>query len=164
MSLVNIRKAEHGDAAAIADLVRSTSLACCFSPEAPCPDWYLDSIEPDRIADHLRNERMAWFLATQREELAGVLAVADSSHVKYFFVHPAFHQRGIGRQLWQCAESQGAMGATLTVRSSLFAVPVYERLGFVATELGKQFNGMQYQTMAKNSGPAVPRAELPVRP
>lgn len=159
--MVNIRKAEHGDAAAIADLIQATSLACCFSPEAPCPDWYLDSIQPDRIAGHLQNAQMAWFVAAQQQELAGVLALADNSHVKYFFVHPAFHQRGIGKQLWQWAEGEGAMGAigaTLTVRSSLFAVPVYERLGFVATEAGKQFNGMQYQTMARNGSPAVAQA------
>ena len=39
------------------------------------------------------------------------------------------------------------MGKSLTVRSSLNAVPVYERLGFVATEPPKIMNGLQYQTM-----------------
>lgn len=90
---------------------------------------------------------MVWLVAMRDQELAGVLAVSGKSHVKYFFVHPSFQKLGIGKKLWDFAKHIGAIGNSLTVSSSLFAVPVYERLGFKATEPPKSFNGMDYQTM-----------------
>jgi len=95
---------------------------------------------------------MVWLVAAQEQTLAGVLAVSDKSHVKYFFVHPAYQKLGIGKQLWHFALGRGALGNSLTVRSSLFAVPVYESLGFMAAEPPKTFNGMHYQTMVARYG------------
>lgn len=95
---------------------------------------------------------MVWLVAIQDQALAGVLAISDKSHVKYFFVHPAYQKLGLGKQLWQLASRSGALGNALTVRSSLFAVPVYERLGFVAVESPKTFNGMDYQIMSASYG------------
>lgn len=91
---------------------------------------------------------MIWLVAVQEQTLSGVLAVSDKSHVKYFFVHPSYQKLGIGKQLWRFALDSGVLGNSLTVRSSLNAVPVYESLGFSATEPPKTFNGMHYQTMA----------------
>jgi len=145
-----IRRARETDVPDIAELIYSTSVACCFSPRQPCPDWYRDSIQPGQIARLLKAEQMTWLVAIQEQRLAGVLAVSDRSHVKYFFVHPACQKLGIGKQLWHCAADSGELGNSLTVRSSLFAVPVYERLGFVAVEPPKTFNGMAYRTMVAN--------------
>jgi GNAT superfamily N-acetyltransferase len=147
-----IRQALETDASDIAELIYSTSVACCFAPEQPCPEWYRESVQLSQIANLLRSEQMVWLVATQEQTLAGVLAVSDKSHVKYFFVHPAYQKLGIGKQLWRFASRSGVLGNSLTVRSSLFAVPVYERLGFVAIEPPKTFNGMQYQTMVAKYG------------
>ena len=69
---------------------------------------------------------MDWAVVTQERALGGVLAIASKSHVKYFFVHPQFQRYGIGKLLWYFGEQSGLLGPSLTVRSSLFAVPVYE--------------------------------------
>jgi GNAT superfamily N-acetyltransferase len=69
------------------------------------------------------------------------------ANIKYFFVHPAQQKMGIGQLLWQFAKNSGAFGETLKVRSSLFAVPVYERLGFKITEPPGCFNGLHFQPM-----------------
>ena len=95
---------------------------------------------------------MVWLVATQEQTLAGVLAISDKSHVNYFFVQPAYQKLGIGRQLLHFALRSGVVGNSLTVRSSLFAVPVYERLGFLAVEPPKISNGMHYQTMVAKYG------------
>jgi GNAT superfamily N-acetyltransferase len=95
---------------------------------------------------------MVWLVAASSDSLAGVLAISDSSHVKYFFVHPDFQKLGIGRQLWEFALFNRLLSTKVTVRSSLFAVPVYERLGFKAIEPQKTFNGMNYQTMLASFG------------
>lgn len=90
---------------------------------------------------------MDWFVASQGNMLLGVLAIASERNVKYFFVHPHFHGSGVGKILWRHAEESGFLGPLLAVRSSLFAVPVYSRLGFVVNEPASEFKGMQYQAM-----------------
>ncbi|WP_174873840.1 GNAT family N-acetyltransferase [Vogesella oryzae] len=152
MTTAEIRQALEADAAIIADLIYSTSLACCFTPEQPCPEWYRESVQPDKVGSLLKSEHLNWLVATQGQELVGVLAIGDKNHVKYFFTHPSYQNQGIGKQLWQFALRNGALAYPLTVRSSLFAVPVYERLGFIASESPKIFNGMHYQTMVADRG------------
>lgn len=151
-NIIAIRQAQAADAADIAGLIYSTSLACCFTPEQPCPDWYRDSVQPAQIARLLGTESINCLLAFQERTLAGVLALGDKCHVKYFFVAPARQKLGIGKQLWHFALHNGMLGNPLTVRSSLFAVPVYARLGFTATEPARTFNGLHYQTMVANYG------------
>lgn len=149
---LEIRHAKEADAPDIAKLIYSTSFACCFTPEQPCPEWYKESVQPSQIANLLKSEQMIWLVAAQEQTFSGVLAVSNKSQVKYFFVHPAYQNLGIGKQLWHFALRCGALGNSLTVRSSLFAVPVYERLGFIAIEPPKMFNGMHYQTMVASYG------------
>lgn len=142
-----IRRAQQTDATHIAELIDTTSVACCFSSEQACPEWCKKSIQPNQIADLVKSAQMGWLVAVEQKTLVGVLAVSDKSQVKYFFVHPAHQKLGIGKQLWNIALRTGVLGNLLTVRSSLFAVPVYERLGFKAVEPPVFFKGMHYRTM-----------------
>ena len=145
-----IRLALETDAFEIAELIYSTSVRCCFTPEQPCPEWFKESVQPSQIANLVKFEHMVWLVAVQEQTLTGVLAVSDKSHVKYFFVDPTCQKLGVGKQLWHFAMDSGVLGNSILVRSSLFAVPVYERLGFKAIEQPKEFNGMRYQTMEAN--------------
>lgn len=142
-----IRHALEADAPAISELIYASSRACCFTPEQPCPDWYQASVQPAQIRNLLRAAEMVWLVAESPKTLVGVLAISDRSHVKYFFTHPDYQKMGVGKYLWQFALDGCLVGNTVTVRSSLFAVPVYERLGFKAVEPQKIFGGMHYQTM-----------------
>ncbi len=147
---ISIRHAVANDAADISKLIVSTSEICCFSKAAPCPDWYLSSIQTQAIETLIASDRMVFFLAASDQAIASVLAIEGTSSIKYFFVHPAQQQMGIGQLLWQFAKSSGAFGETLKVRSSLFAVPVYERLGFNTTEPPGCFNGLHFQPMVNH--------------
>ena len=150
MNRFEIRLASLSDASAIAELIYSTSMACCFTPKQPCPDWFKVSVSPTQIANHLKSDEIDWLVAIEDHSLVGVLAVSDSINVKYFFVHPAHQNEGIGKKLWLFASNKGLLGNSVTVRSSLFAVAIYERLGFKIIEPPKEFNGLHYQTMVAN--------------
>lgn len=145
--IFEIRNAIEADASEISELIYSTSIRCSFTPKQECPDWYKESVAPNQIAKLLRHEQMAWIVATQAMTITGVLAISEKSHVKYFFVHPEYQKLGIGKQLWHFANINNLLSRTITVRSSLVAVPVYKRLGFQTTEPPKTFNGIHYQTM-----------------
>ncbi|KQT42494.1 MULTISPECIES: GNAT family N-acetyltransferase [unclassified Methylophilus] len=149
---IEISPALATDASAIAELIYSTSLICCFTPEQPCPEWFKESVASHQIANQLQAEQMVWLVAKVGQMLVGVLTIRDRSHVKYFFVHPNHQMGGVGKQLWHSASRNGLLGNSLTVRSSLFAVPVYERLGFKIIDPPEAFNGMHYQTMVASYG------------
>jgi len=148
---ISIRHAVVTDASDISKLIVSTSETCCFSEAAPCPDWYLDSIQTQAIETLIASYRMVFLLAVNDQAIAGVLAIESKSSIKYFFVYPDQQKIGIGQVLWQFAMNIGAFGETLKVRSSLFAVPVYERLGFEAVGPASCFNGLHYQSMANHN-------------
>ena len=99
----------------------------------------------------LASERMVFLLAMHDQAIAGVLAIEGKSSIKYFFVYPEQQKIGIGQLLLQFAKNRGAFGETLKVRSSLFAVPVYERLGFKSIEPPGCFNGLHFQSMVAHN-------------
>lgn len=146
-SQASIRNALATDASGISKLIASTSEICCFSENAPCPDWYLISLQPRAIEILIASERMVFLLAMFNQRIAGVLAIEDKLSIKYFFVDPEHQKMGIGKLLWQYARRNEEFDATLKVRSSLFAVPVYERLGFKSIGPPSSFNGLHFQSM-----------------
>lgn len=93
--------------------------------------------------------------AFEDKELLGVIATRnEGSHVALFFVKGEYHRKGIGRSLWNAVLSENT-SETITVHSSLFAVPIYKKLGFIQTddaheEGGIQYVPMKYQMIAHN--------------
>ena len=147
-----IRVANASDAERISMVILKTSIDCCFSQEEPCPDWYRESIAPHQIRELIDSTDYEWLVATQREDIVGVLAVAQKKHIKYYFVLHEVQAMGIGRKLWNEAVRRSILVIEVSVRSSINAVPVYEKLGFVKTGKASTFNGMVYQPMAAKYG------------
>jgi len=84
------------------------------------------------------------------DEVAGVIATRDVSHIALMFVDKQHHRKGIARQLYDTvlSEIRGSAGATqVTVNSSPYAVSVYERLGFVKTDAQQEKDGIIYVPM-----------------
>jgi GNAT superfamily N-acetyltransferase len=66
----------------------------------------------------------------------GVVGISEPSHLYHLFVAARLHGRGLGRRLWEFARAQWPASSgprTWTINASRYAVPVYERFGFVAT-------------------------------
>lgn len=63
----------------------------------------------------------------------GIAADGKSGEITAFFIDPDFQRRGLGQSLWQAALAQArAAGLVrLHLASDPFAVPFYEKLGFV---------------------------------
>lgn len=142
---MEIREAIESDVAGISELIHRVSTKCNFSKTEPCPQWFIDSIKPDVLQPLIVSDDYLWLIAMERGELTGVLALFEGNLVKYFFVHPKFHRRGVARALWQQVTHE--LRSEISVRSSLFAVPFYEKLGFKTVGEVKFFNGVSFQTM-----------------
>lgn len=104
-----------------------------------------------RLADHVV------LVAIDERAIVGVCEVRPPQHVSMLFVRPDRQRRGIGRQLVAaavaaCKASQPGLAA-VTVASTPFAVPVYRRLGFVATgALADQGGGIVAMPMVLHLG------------
>jgi GNAT superfamily N-acetyltransferase len=84
--------------------------------------------------------------------IAGMIEVKEMRHISMLFVYKAFHRKGIGKELFNAAleriKSIDHSPEMLTVNSSRFAVPFYERLGFVRSEEEKIIHGVIHIPMA----------------
>ena len=77
----------------------------------------------------------------------GIIATrSEGKHIALFFVDGKYHKQGIGKQLWNVMLSENP-NHELTVHSSLFAIPIYERLGFVKTGEIQTKDGITYLPM-----------------
>ena len=147
-----IRQARARDAEAISDLVLSLSSYFIAEPESAEVRPFLETLSPEATAERIHSENFNCFVAEHDSRVLGVIAIRDGSHVYHLFVRSDAHGRGIARALWQHVRSMSAE-RVFTVNSSLYAVPVYERLGFRATEAPKKADGLEFVPMEyRNDG------------
>ena len=86
----------------------------------------------------------------QNDEIIGVIATRDISHIALMFVDKKHHRQGIAKQLYDTVLSimkQSADITQVTVNSSPYAVTIYERLGFVKTDVQQEKDGIIYVPM-----------------
>jgi GNAT superfamily N-acetyltransferase len=83
-------------------------------------------------------------------EVVGIVDVRDDEHICLFFVEPSLHRRGIGRRLLTCAIDEcHAERSEISVNSSLYAAPVYRKLGFSARGGEQLDHGIRYIRMTR---------------
>lgn len=123
------------DAPAISALIAALSRYFLADPDRPeDAAAFLETITPAGVAATLADERFRYHVAEADGVPVGVVGVRDGRHLYHLFVAEPFHGRGIAARLWaharRVALPDGDAGE-FTVNSSLHAVPVYRRLGFV---------------------------------
>lgn len=151
--LESIRPATAADAGAIAALIGSLTHYFVADGSAPAAQPFLATFSPAAIAGLLADGDYLCLCAEEQGQkggqLLGVLTLHRPAHLHHLFVSPAAHRRGIARQLWQTLEPHLDPAMPVTVNSSEYAVPVYQRLGFAATAGVQQRNGVRYVPMQR---------------
>jgi GNAT superfamily N-acetyltransferase len=84
--------------------------------------------------------------AFEHDNLLGVIAVRGKNHIAMFFLRKQYHRKGIGRKLFEYA-LQNCDSDSITVNSSPYAVPIYQRLGFVNTNEEQTVDGIRFTPM-----------------
>lgn len=98
------------------------------------------------MAERICGPTYRHYVAESDAGLSGFIALRDESHVYHLFVRTDLHRQGVARALWEYAKSCSSH-RRFTVNSSLFAVAVYERFGFVATDIPQTKNGLAFVPM-----------------
>ena len=146
------RPARAGEETAVSNLV-----ARSFN-EFIAPDFSEEGIEeffkyanPRSLARRSGNNHFV-LVAEIEGEISGMIEIREMNHISMLFVDKALHGKGIGRELFQLAleriKSEEFLPESVTVHSSRFAVPFYERLGFTKTSEEKIVNGFVHVPMA----------------
>jgi GNAT superfamily N-acetyltransferase len=85
-------------------------------------------------------------------EIIGVIATRETSHIALMFVDKRYHRKGIAGQMFDFVLNELKENreiTRITVNSSLYAVTVYERLGFIKTNEQQEKDGIIYIPMEK---------------
>lgn len=142
--------------ATLNDAERISDLVCTLADEFILTEFG-DEGRSHFLCEHTAvkvRERLAgdyrFFLADHGPELVGVSAVRGPAHLYHLFVAKPYHRQGLARRLWltalrACVES-GHRGV-ITVNSSTYAVPVYERFGFTRKGPPEEKNGIVHHPM-----------------
>lgn len=92
-------------------------------------------------------KRLVFYPALHNDKITGILAVDDKlNHICLFFVDKDFQNTGIGTALFKKFLNE-SMPEAVTVNSSPFAVKVYEKFGFTATDSRQVSDGIVYIPM-----------------
>ena len=131
---MNLRPANASDAAAFAALIMSHRALLTLDPEGRGAEQFFESVSTDALRDYLESDRYTYTVAEGDGEILGFIGIRDRSHLFHLFVSSDHQGKGIGRRLWDNAlrvASEQSNAVPFTVNSSLNAVPVYRRFGFV---------------------------------
>jgi GNAT superfamily N-acetyltransferase len=131
---MQIRQATVEDASAISNLIQPLArkyIAPDFPPEGARK--LLACMEPGAIEENLQ-AGFEYYVAEEDGALAGVAAVRDNTHLYHLFVAEPFQGQGLARRLWHFARDaccKAGNPGQFTVNSSKYAVPMYQKFGFV---------------------------------
>lgn len=92
------------------------------------------------------NERDFYGAYDEKNNVLGVIATKDITHIALFFVDRKYHKQGIGRKLYNKIKSLNNNGF-FTVNSSPYAHEVYKHLGFIDTDIEQCVNGLRFYPM-----------------
>ena len=85
--------------------------------------------------------------AFENNILKGIIATdSQKRHICLFFVDKVSQGKGIGKELMRVVVNNNE-NSYITVNSSRYAVPIYEKLGFIKMEEEKEQDGLKFTPM-----------------
>jgi len=147
LKVEKMRDGEEQEAADLIQRVFREFVAPEYVPEGV--DFFLDYITPANIGRRNSEGNHIALTAKIDGKIIGFIEIGNWNHICLFFVDKQHHNRGIARGLLRetvrsCREKGTG---EIDVNSSPYAVPVYERLGFVRTDSEQTRNGIRFVPM-----------------
>lgn len=152
---LKIRVALEADARSVSELVKDVAHYFLADPSGKGADGFLSNITETAMAGYIASPAFRYIVGLIDCKLAGVAALRDNKHIYHLVVHPTFHRQGVANKLWHRLRSDAVAAGNpgeFTVNSSLYAVPVYSRFGFVTTADQQIKNGIHFQPMQLVTG------------
>lgn len=113
------------------------------------PDYSEEGVEEfyRSISDKNYLAQLTMYGAFNKNQLTGVIASRNSgSHIALFFVDSEFHRRGTGGKLFE-ELLKDCRSDRITVNSSPYAIPIYQKLGFKCTDKEQTVKSIRFTPM-----------------
>lgn len=149
---MTIREATEKDVPQIAELVTSLSDYYLNDPEQKLPLWFSDTLSINAFTSRMADPGYLNFVYEQSGEIKAYISLKGRAHLYHLFVSECHQGKGIARRLWERV-LEHSQSDCITVRSSIYAVPVYKKLGFslsgpVGLKEGIAFQAMEFRRNA----------------
>jgi len=117
-------------------------------------DTFREFIQPEELQKMIENEKIFMLGCFDMGKLVGVMAIMDFCHVSLLFVDKEYQCKGIAKALFAkalklCIQKNPEL-CEMTVNSSIYAVPIYKKLGFNITGEPSTNNGITFVPMKIN--------------
>lgn len=150
MASITIRQAVIADSKIISDLIARNAQSLLLDEfEEGGLDFFLRTVEHRAIRDYME-QGFSYLVAQEGNDIVGVIAMKDYSHMFHLFVDEQHQHKGIAKKLWQAiyehSLKQGNRGK-FTLNSTTYALPVYERWGFSTIDEQQCRHGIKYTPM-----------------
>lgn len=122
------------------DTLEVSELAACVFNELVAPEYSSEGvqefhryIQPSAFRARAQTNHFS-LISLEQDKVVGVIEMRGHNHVSLLFVAPEFQRRGIAKELLRralqiCRANEPRL-SEISVNSSSYAVPIYERLGF----------------------------------
>jgi len=112
--------------------------------------FFYDWIEPSRIAERQQHQ-VSLLVAWDGSEVIGMIEMRDNNTISLLFVDKEYQGLGIARQLLDHALAmcfqRDPEPSEIFVHASPFSIPVYQKLGFTATDVMQEEHGIKFLPM-----------------
>lgn len=143
---VHIRVAEKNDVVQISNLVASLSHFYLKNPKHELPEWFDQTLTTSSFSKRVEGSDYSNFVYEKEGEIIGYIAMKENSHLFHLFVSEKHQGKGLSRKLWEFATSV-CVSNVYTVRSSLYAIQVYKKFGFIESDVAGEKDGIGFQPM-----------------
>ena len=144
--IMSIRKATNRDVENISRLVASLAHFYLADKRQGLPEWFANTLTESEFLKRIASDEFANFVYERDNIIVAYIAMKGTRHLYHLFVEEQHQGNGIARALWQHAIQQ-CVSETYIVRSSLYAVAVYRKFGFVESGIVGEKEGIGFQPM-----------------
>jgi GNAT superfamily N-acetyltransferase len=146
---MNIRQAIEKDVTRVRNLVSSLSHFYLKDKTIELPTWFSDTRTDSAFLFRFQNVEFTNFVCELEGEIVGYISFKGNSHLYHLFVAETHQGKGLSKRLWAHAITY-CISDRYSLRSSIYAIPVYQKLGFRTVGDAGEKDGIGFQSMELN--------------
>jgi len=144
---MKIREARLSDAPSLSRLALSLEKFYGDDDSSGISPYFAKKITVESFENYLKNkEAYEDYVYEKNEKIIGYFSLLNGIHFLYLLVDEKHHKQGVAKALITYA-LENRTDKFYSVNASIYAVPFYKKLGFVAFALVQKHHGMIYQPM-----------------
>lgn len=116
------------------------------SKEEALPGWLSSTLSIKEFENRIKSNDFTNLVYEKNNSIIGYISIKNKQHIYHLFVSEEQQRKGIAKELWEKAKKL-CLRKKYTVRSSLYALPVYEYFGFKKIGKVEMKDNIQFQEM-----------------